>query len=310
MSVTQRPLPDSVAPAVPAARGRIVVGSIVAGVLLAVLWSFELVDHVIGDGVANTVLGRDAKATAVGGTVAGLVFAFVSGLAGTFTACNIAVAASIGPMSQAGAASRTRDGLRALLRPVGWLTLGMVAVSGVYGFLGVLVGERMPQLSSATAAGIPVRLWQAMIVFGIIGVVFVHLGLGALGVLRDPFARRPVLRVVTLGALVGGFLIGRPFPLFNHLFHWAVDRGNPVYGAAAFILQSLGNVAVVCTLFGLVVVLTRGRAIEVLSSSPARTAAVTGGLLIALGVFTVVYWDVRLPAMFGHGWFPTMPYNS
>src|SRR3954462_3500571 len=86
-------------------RGRIVVGSVLAGVLLAVLWSFELVDHVIGDNVANTLLGRDAKATALGGTVAGLLFAFVSGLAGTFTACNIAMAASIGPMSQASAGS-------------------------------------------------------------------------------------------------------------------------------------------------------------------------------------------------------------
>lgn len=46
------------------------------------------------------------------------------------------------------------------------------------------------------------------------------------------------------------------------------------------------------------------------ASRPARTAAVTGALLIGLGVFTVVYWDVRLPSMFGYGWFPTMPYNN
>jgi hypothetical protein len=37
---------------------------------------------------------------------------------------------------------------------------------------------------------------------------------------------------------------------------------------------------------------------------------VTGALLIGLGIFTVVYWDVRLPSMFGYGWFPTMPYNN
>jgi hypothetical protein len=290
-------------------RGRIVFGSVVAGVLLAVLWSFELVDHVIGDNVANTLLGRDAKATAVGGTVAGLVFAFVSGLAGTFTACNIAMAASIGPMSQASADSRTHGRLRGLLRPVGWLALGMVVVSGTYGFVGVLVGDRLPQLSTASAGGLPVRLWQSMIVFGLVGLAFVYLGLAALGVLPDPFARRPVARVVTLGAFVGAFLIGRPYPLFNKLFHWAVDSGNPLYGAGAFVLQSLGNIVVVSALFSLVVLLSRGRAIAWLSSSPARTVAVTGALLIALGVFSFVYWDVRLPAMFGHGWFPTMPYN-
>jgi hypothetical protein len=290
-------------------RGRIVVGSVLAGVLLAVLWSFELVDHTIGDNVANTLLGRDAKATAVGGTVAGLAFAFVSGLAGTFTACNIAMAASIGPMSQASAGSSARTGLRGMLKPVGWLALGMVVVSGAYGFIGVLVGNRMPQLSTATAGGIPVRLWQSIVVFGLVGLLFVYLGLAALGLLPDPFARRPVARVITLGALVGAFLIGRPYPLFNKLFHWAVDSGNPLYGAGAFILQSLGNIVIVTALFSLIVVLSRGRAIGWLSSDPVRTIAVTGALLIALGVFTFVYWDVRLPASFGHGWFPTMPYN-
>ena len=290
-------------------RARIVVGSVVAGALLAILWSFELVDHVIGDNVANTLLGRDAKATAVGGTVAGLAFAFVSGLAGTFTACNIAMAASIGPMGQASAGSSARSGLRGLLKPVGWLTLGMVIVSGIYGFIGVLVGDRMPQLSTATSGGIPVRLWQSMVVFGLVGLVFVYLGLAAIGLLSDPFARRPVARVVTLGMLVGAFLIGRPYPLFNKLFHWAVDNGNPLYGAGAFILQSLGNIVIVTALFSLIVLVSRGHAIDWLSSNPARTVAVTGALLIALGVFTFVYWDVRLPAMFGHGWFPTMPYN-
>jgi hypothetical protein len=310
MTATDRTPRLTVAPAAPAVRrAPIVIGGIIAGLLLAVLWSFEFVDHVIGDSIANTVLGRDAKATAVGGTVAGLVFAFVSGLAGTFTACNFAMVASIGPMSQASARPGTRGGLRSLIRPVGWLALGMVTVSGLYGFVGVLVGYRMPQLSTATAGGIPVRLWQSVIVFGIIGLAFVYLGLAALGVLPDPFARRPVARVVALGAFVGAFLIGRPFPLFNKLFHWAVDSGNPLYGAGAFILQSLGNIVIVAALFSLVVVVSRGRVITWLSSRPGRTVAITGALLIALGVFTFVYWDVRLPAMFGHGWFPTMPYN-
>jgi hypothetical protein len=287
----------------------IITGSVLAGVALAVLWSFDLVDHVIGDNVANTLLGRDAKATAVGGTAAGLVFAFVSGLAGTFTACNIAMVASVGPMSQASRATATRSRLAGLLRPVGWLALGMVTVSAAYGFIGVLIGDRLPQLSTGVAGGIPVRLVQSMVVFGVIGLTFVYLGLASLGRVPDPFAHRPVARVVTLGALVGGFLIGRPYPLFDKLFHWAVDSGNPLYGAGAFVLQSLGNITVVSGLFALVVVLSRGRAIGWLTSRPARTVAVTGALLIALGVFTVVYWDLRLPAMFGHGWFPTMPDN-
>ncbi len=76
--------------------GKAVAWSVAAGILLAILWSYEFVDSVIGDNVANTLLGHEAKSTPIVGTGAGLLFAFVSGFAGTFTACNIAMAASIG----------------------------------------------------------------------------------------------------------------------------------------------------------------------------------------------------------------------
>lgn len=290
--------------------GRLIAGSVLAGIALAVLWSFEFVDKTIGDNVANTLLGHDAKATAIGGTTAGLLFAFVSGLAGTFTACNIAMAASIGPMTHAGAGGTPAAGLRFMLRPLGRLTLGMVSVAAVYGFVGVLLGDSLPQLSTATTAGgMPVRLLQSVVVFGVIGLAFVYLGLAAFGRVPDPFARRPLARVFVLGMLVGAFLIGRPYPLFYKLFQWAADNGNPLYGAGAFVLQSLGNITIVSTLFALVVLATRGGLIRWLSARPARTLAVTGALLLALGVFTVVYWTVRVPASFGYGWFPTMPYN-
>lgn len=304
----------------PNRRGALIGVSVLAGVLLAVLWSYEFVDHVIGDNVADALLGRDAKATAIGGTIAGLAFAFVSGLAGTFTACNIAVAAAIGPMSHASTATTPRrpgdpapagrSHARDLLRPLGWLTVGMVAVSATYGAIGVLLGDLLPQLSTERIGQLPVRLLQSIVVFGLIGLAFVYLGLATLGVVRDPFAHRPVARVVTLGALVGGFLIGRPYPLFNKLFHWAAETGNPLYGAGAFVLQSLGNIAIVAALFALLMLGSRGAFLRWLTASPARTTAITGALLLALGVFTVVYWDVRVPAIFGFGWFPTMPYNN
>lgn len=291
-------------------RTPLVVGlSVLAGLALAVLWSFEFVDSVIGDNVANTILGHDAKGTAIAGTAAGLIFAFVSGLAGTFTACNIAMAAAVGPMSQAGAQTGQALGVRALLRPVAWLTLGMVTVSAVYGFVGVLLGDRLPQLSTELVGGMPVRLIQSSVVFGVIGLALLWLGLAALKVVPDPFANRPVARVITLGALIGGFLIGRPYPLFNKLFHWAVDNGNPLYGAAAFVLQSLGNIVIVTIVFALLILLSRGRFLTWLSASPRRTMLVTGSMLVALGVFTVVYWDLRVPSLFGFGWFPAMPYN-
>ncbi|MEV4118642.1 hypothetical protein [Micromonospora sp. NPDC049645] len=311
MTTTHRPVVrDPQAPARSGRAGRLIAGSVLAGIALAVLWSYEFVDKTIGDNVANTLLGHDAKATAIGGTAAGLLFAFISGLAGTFTACNIAMAASIGPMTHAGAAGTPAAGLRFMLRPLGLLTLGMVVVAAVYGFVGVLLGDSLPQLSTATTAGgMPVRLTQSVVVFGVIGLAFVYLGLAALGTVRDPFARHPFARVFVLGMLVGGFLIGRPYPLFHKLFQWAAENGNPFYGAGAFVLQSLGNIAIVAVLFALVVLVTRGGLIRWLSARPARTLAVTGSLLLALGVFTVVYWTVRVPAMFGYGWFPTMPYN-
>ncbi|PZF97844.1 hypothetical protein [Micromonospora deserti] len=292
----------------PARRRRVALTSAAAGVLLAVLWSFELVDSVIGDTVADTVLGHDAKATAIAGTGAGLLFAFVSGFAGTFTACNIAMMASVGPMSEVGAAGGAGRTVRSLLRPVGWLTLGMVAVAATYGALGVLLGDRLPQLSRDTVGGMPVRLIQSSVVFGVIGLALTYLGLAALGLVRDVFARRPVLRVVTIGALVGGFLIGRPYPLFNKLFHWAVETGSPGYGALAFTLQSLGNIVIVTLIFAGVVLVSRGGFLRWIAD-PRRSAVVTGALLVALGVFTVVYWDLRVPALFGVGWFPMMPYT-
>ncbi|GAA0363906.1 hypothetical protein GCM10009541_02740 [Micromonospora gifhornensis] len=289
---------------------RATVIAILGGILLAVVWSFELVDSVIGDTLANAALGHDAKETPIAGTAAGLIFAFVSGLAGTFTACNIAMMASVGPLTQA-STERTgiaRHTVAALLRPVGWMTVGMVAVSAVYGAVGVMLGDRLPQLSTEMVGEMPVRLIQSSMVFGLIGLALAYLGLAALGILPDVFARRPVARVVTIGALIGGFLIGRPYPLFNKLFHWAVDTGNPLNGAMAFVLQSLGNILIVAVLFAIIVLVTRGRFLQ-WASDPSRSAVVTGGLMLMLGVFTVVYWDLRVPAMFGVGWFPMMPYR-
>lgn len=297
---------------IPPARrpGTVALVSAAAGILLAVFWSFELVDTVIGGTVADAVLGHDAKATAIGGIASGLLFAFVSGFAGTFTACNIAVMASVGPMSHAGSPQdRThRHSVRTLLRPIGWLTLGMVSVAAPYGAIGVLLGERLPQLSTETISGVPIRLIQSSLVFGLIGLALTYLGLAALGLVRDIFAGRPVARVFTIGALIGGFLIGRPYPLFRKLFHWAVDTGNPLYGAVAFTLQSLGNVLFVTLIFVVVVLATRGRFLRWMADSR-RAAVVTGALLVALGVFTVVYWDLRVPARYGVGWFPMMPYR-
>ncbi|MFC4534308.1 hypothetical protein [Sphaerisporangium dianthi] len=296
---------------VPPHRGRLIVLSVLAGAALAALWSFHFVDSVIGDNVANTLLGYDAKGTAITGVVAGAVFAFVSGLAGTFTACNVAAFGAVVPLVREGLS--WRDRLRETLRPLGRLALGMVVVSGVYGAVGALIGKNLPQLSTATVGdGLPVRLIQASVVFGIIGLAFVWLGLAALRVVPDPLAplerRFPHARLVVLGALVGGFLIGRPFPLFHKLFTYAAETHNPFYGAGVFILQSLGNIVVMAVLFALLMLVGRGGFARWLAARPGRLVTVTAVAFIVAGAFTVLYWDVRLPAMFGYGWYPTVPW--
>lgn len=291
----------------PRRRAPLVLAGILAGVVLAVVWSFELVDGVIGDNVANSLLGYEAKEASIASTSAGLVFAFITGLAGTFTACNIAVFGALPKLADAQRPGRGAVG--AVIGALGWFTLGLLVVSISYGVIGVLLGERLPQLSTDMIGEVPVRLLQSSVVFGLIGLAFAYLGLAALRVVPDPFAHRPRLRLAVLGGLVGGFLVGRPYPLFRRLFEHAVDTGNPFYGALAFLLQSVGNVLLVAVLAVLVVALSRGAALRWLSENPARASAIAGVALLALGVFMVVYWDVRVPAMFGFGWFPTMPWN-
>ncbi|RDI54125.1 hypothetical protein [Nocardia mexicana] len=84
---------------VPRRRGLVLVLGVLAGFLLTVVWSASFVDSTIGDTVADGLLGHNAKETAITGIGAGVVFAFVSGLAGTFTACNIAVFGAVAPLA-------------------------------------------------------------------------------------------------------------------------------------------------------------------------------------------------------------------
>ncbi|GAB3885177.1 hypothetical protein GCM10029964_047420 [Kibdelosporangium lantanae] len=292
----------------PKRRGLVLLVAAVAGFLLTVIWSAQFVDSVIGDSVANTLLGYDAKQTPIPGIAAGIAFAFVSGLAGTFTACNIAAFGAVAPMLGATGGRWHRLGLT--LRPVGWMAVGMIVVSASYGVLVGLVGTGMPQFSTATVAGLSARAVQSMVVFGVIGLAMLYIGLATLGYVPDPFARVarrfPNAPMVVMGAMIGGFLIGRPFPLFRKMFRAAADSGNPLYGAAAFALQSVGNIVVMTVVFLVLTYATGGRLRRWLAAKPSRMAVVTATALIVAGTFTVLYWDVR--ALNGRGipWYPTI----
>ncbi|MDQ1740799.1 MAG: hypothetical protein QOE53_2451 [Pseudonocardiales bacterium] len=293
-------------------RNRTLLIGFLAGLALAVLWSFKLVDDGIGQNIAKTALGHDARTTPIGGLISGAVFAFVTGVAGSFTACNIAVFGAIGPMVEQ--QQSRRQSLQSMLRPLGWLVAGMLPVSALYGAIGAWLGTRIPQLSTDKVGAMPVRLVQSAVVFGVIGLALLYLGLAELRLVPDPLARvqqrHPNARLVVLGALIGGFLIGRPFPLFHKMFLYAAEHNNPVYGASIFVLQSLGNMVIMAALFLLLMVIGRGWLVRWMTAKPGRIATVTAASFLVVGVFTVVYWTIRVPAIFGYGWFPTMPYNN
>ncbi|TQM84396.1 hypothetical protein FHX81_6840 [Saccharothrix saharensis] len=297
----------------PRRRGLIVLLSSIAGFLLTVVWSAHFVDSVIGDNVANTLLGHDAKETPIQGIAAGIAFAFVSGIAGTFTACNIAAFGAVAPML--GSTGTRWAKLVATLKPIGWLAVGMIPVSALYGVLVGIIGTRMPQFSTAANAPgtLSSRSIQSLVVFGVIGLVMFYLGLAALGLVRDPFRkisqRFPNAPMVFMGVLIGGFLIGRPFGLFRQMFRDAAESHNPLYGAAAFTLQSVGNIVIMALLFLVLAYFTGGRLQRWLMAKPGRIAAVTAVALIVAGVFTFLYWDIRLLARREIiPWYPTAPW--
>ncbi len=296
-------------------RWLLVVYSAIAGVVLAVIWSPRLVDGVIAGSIADPVVGGDAADVAITGSAAAAVFAFITGVGGMFTACNIAVFGAIAPLSAQSGTIRARIG--AIMRPIGWLALGAVVVAGVYGAIGVLIGESAPQLSNARIGdpqtGVRVRSVQSGIAFTVIGAIMVWYALAKLRLVRNPlartFERRPWTEMVFLGALVGGFLIGRPFGMFRNMFEYAVSTNNVLIGFMTFALQSLGNIVGVALLLIVVTLVTRGRFQRWLAANPGRTARFTAAAFIIFGTFFIFYWGVKFGSRAGWYWWPTMPYS-
>src|SRR5207253_9959326 len=146
---------------------------------------------------------------------------------------------------------------------------------------GALVGPNIPQLSHALIGQFPIRLIQSMVVFGILGLVLLLMGLAALGKLGmrvpDPRGRYESVRLVLIGGLIGAFLIGRPFALFVKIFEYAAATHNPGLGALVFVLQSLGNIALLALIFLLIAMVGRERLLRWLSARPDRVARLHAG---------------------------------
>lgn len=291
-----------------ARKGPLVAISLLMGLAIAILWSAKLVDDDIGVNSANHILGHNSLTTGITGTVAGVLFAFTAGLAGTFTACNVAAFSAVAPLIEDAPTARAR--MRLALRPLIWLTIGVIAVAGTYGAIGATLGNSIPQLSTALIGKMPERIMQSMIAFTVIGLIFIYLGLAAANVVPDPL-RRITARFMhapqlVMGMLIGGFLIGRPYPLFYKMFQYAASTHNGFYGALTFVLVSLGNILIMAIIF---LALSATRFPQWLLADPARVAKFTAAALLIGGSFTFFYWGVKLPANFGYGWFPHMPWH-
>lgn len=286
---------------------------ILGGLLVAYAWSAQLADDDIGFNSANAMLGHTANSpTAITGIGSGILFAFVAGLAGSFTACNIAVFGAVGPL--VGQRAQTRGGrFLETIKPLGWMAVGMIPVSAAYGALVGIIGTRMPQFSTAPSHGFTPRTIQSMVAFGIIGMVMIVCGLAALGLTPDPLARISSrfrnFPLVMMGALVGGFLIGRPYPLFRDLFRHAANEHNALYGAGAFVLQSLGNMIVMGLLFVLLSYVLGDRVQRWVAAEPSRGAVLTASAFLIAGVFTFAYWDLKVLARMGDFWWPSAPWH-
>lgn len=153
-----------------------------------------------------------------------------------------------------------------------------------------------------------------MAVFGSIGIVFILWGMMSIGLVRNPFAgvaaRYPWARSVFMGALIGGFLIGRPFGLFRHMFEFAASTHNPFVGALSFILQGLGNILIMVVLFLFLVYGTGGRFERWLHAKPGRIQTVTATALIIGGTFFFTYWVPRLLARNGLFYWPFWDWDT
>ncbi|ORT54584.1 hypothetical protein BKD26_35085 [Streptomyces sp. CB03238] len=297
----------------PRRRALIILVSALFGFALTVVWSAEFVDRTIGDNVASGLLGHEVRDAPIEGALAGVAFALATGVAGTFTACNVAAFSAIAPL--AGSVRTRRGRLAQVLKPLGPLAAGAVLVSALYGVIVALVGTGMPQFQESAggaSSGVSPRLVQAMVVYGIIGLVMVCLGLASMGLVPDPLARvsarYPSAPMFVMGALIGAFLIGRPFALFRQLFRDAAESHNVLYGAVAFSLQAVGNVLIMAVLFVLMALLAGDRLGRWFAADPRRASAVMAAAFIAAGVFMILYWDVRILARREVIWYPMAPW--
>ena len=279
---------------------------VTVGLLVAILWIPAIADDTIGVNIASSILGTDATSVTITSAWFSFAFAIAAGLANTFTACNCVVFSCIAPLS--GQKSRTNLGVWRLLI---WMAIGVTAATVIYSLASTFLSTQLPMLSKSVlpiGRGFPVRLLQSAAVFTILGIVLLYWGLVTLKFAPNPFRQLVERRAWTLplflGVIVGCFSVGRPYPLFQTLFQYAVGSGDFFLSAALMAIQGLCNIVVMALIFLLLTLGTRGRFEQWMQAHPHGIRMLTAVSVLGGGIFLIAYWGLRLPALFGIGWFP------
>jgi len=279
------------------ARVGVLVAAVALGVIVAGFWNFRLVDGFGREVIAGGTVGDSGELSGTFGTNGfgfGFLFAAIAGLAATFTACNCVVFAMLPGLAAGGTTTSRRPALASL----GVFSAAVMLVGAGYGWF---VGSLGPE-GVAAFNGRAIRFAQATTIFTGIGLLMLVWGALELGFL-DRFRRRlapetrafwarPTSRAALLGVLVGAFAIGRPFPVMRDFLVYAATAESPLYGAAAMMVQGLGQIAVMVVLL-LVLVYGFGHALtRWVSTRPHQVTLVTAIALVAGGTFFVYYWGL------------------
>lgn len=281
-------------------RKRLVWGLGVAalGILIAGFWNYHLVDGFGRDVIAGKTIGDTgalAGAYDERGGGFGFLFAAIAGLAATFTACNCVAFAMIPGLTCSNGVDSTRS---SALRSVTAFISPVLLIGAAYGiFVGLLGPEGVEAINRMS-----VRLAQAQTVFSIIGLAMIFWGLLELGYLQGFTGRlSPVTReffsssttkASLMGALVGLFAVGRPFPVFREFLTYAATAESPLYGAAVMMIHGLGQIAVLLGLLFLMVWLAGDRMMHWASEKPHQPRMLTALALLGGGSYFVFYWGL------------------
>jgi sulfite exporter TauE/SafE len=268
--------------------------AVLTGLLAAGFWNYQLVDGFGREVVVAQTIGDSGDLRGTFGEHGfgfGLLFAAAAGLAATFTACNCVVFAMLPGLAAGGAVHSRRPALLSL----GVFAAGVLVVSAPYGaFIGLLGPEGIEAFNSR-----PIRSAQAGTIFTTIGMFMLCWGAIELGFLESirrrlspetrAFFARPTIKAGMLGALVGAFAIGRPFPVMRDFLVYAATAQNPLYGAVVMMVQGLGQIAVMVALLLILVYGFGGWLTRWVSTRPHQVSLVTATALVAGGTFFVYY---------------------